>query len=139
MATTRPLRARLSRVWRAVWLWARTTSPKVPRLWLTVDCGLVRATRRKSPRAYMHTEHEPRRVCVAREAAALSDEHLVGLFLHEIGHPMAARLYGRSEQEDADRAVKEVLGVTIEYKGPLLLEWVPGPVAERILKDAAGP
>jgi hypothetical protein len=76
----------------------------------------------------------PGTVCVAREAAALAAEHLAGLFLHELGHGLATREWKRSEQEDADRACREFFGVTIRYKGDLLLEWVPTHTLNRIMR-----
>jgi hypothetical protein len=119
--------------WQRVLHWACRRSPKVRALKLNVNCALVKRTRAASPRAYMHTLHKRGKVCVHGDAAALSLPQLVGLYLHEIGHPLAQDAYGRSEQEDADRAVKEFLGVKIQYKGPLLLEWVSPSVARRIL------
>lgn len=119
--------------WERVLCWARKKSDRVPYLLLRIDCPLVRRTRKTSPRAFMHAAHIRGKVCVAREAARLSAETIIGLFLHEIGHQLATRSWGRSEQEDADRAVNEFLGVKIRYKGDLLLEWVPAHVAVRIL------
>lgn len=124
----------LRRFWARVIAWAKRKSDKVPSLSLRVDCPLVRRIRKTSPRAFMHADHAPRKVCVAREAAGLDSEHLCGLFLHELGHPMARVAWGRTEQEDADRAVKEFLGVTIRYKGDLLLEWVPTWVLNKIMR-----
>lgn len=125
--------SRLRLFWEKVLRWARSRSPHAPALTLRVDCGLTQKHRQSSPRAYMHTLHLPGKVCVSSEACTLSPAHLVGLYLHELGHPMATKVYGRSEQEDADRAVKEFLGVTIRYKGPLLLEWVSPAAVKKIL------
>jgi hypothetical protein len=124
----------LRRFWARVIAWAKKKCDKVPTLALRVDCPLVRRTRKTSPRAFMHTLHAPGKLCVAREAAGLTSEHLCGLFVHEISHPLAQRLYGRSEQEDADKIAREVLGIKILYKGPLLLEWISPSEVRRILK-----
>ena len=124
----------LRQFWARLLQWAKKKSSMVPNLQLRVDCPLVRRTRKTSPRAFMHTLHAPGKLCVAREAAGLDSEHLCGLFLHELGHPMATRSWGRSEQEDADRAVKEFLGITIRYNGDLLLEWVPTYVLTKIMR-----
>jgi hypothetical protein len=113
--------------------WARKKSPRVPLLKLSVNCPLILRTHAKSPRAFMHTLHKPGKVCVASIAAGLHPEHLVALYIHEISHPLAQNAYGRSEQEDADQAAKEFLGVRILYKGPLLLEWVPISVVRKIV------
>ena len=53
--------------------------------------------------------------------------------MHELAHPMAMRTWGRSEQEDADLVVHEILGVRLRYAGPLLIQRVSAPVAARIL------
>lgn len=120
--------------WRRVSSWARKRSNLAPSLKLRVDCPLIRRMRNESPRAFMHAMHVPGTVCVASEAAGLAPEHLVGIFLHELGHPMAMRAWKSSEQEDADKAVRQFLGVKLHYKGDLLLEWVPGTVMRRILR-----
>ena len=121
-------------VWEHVIAWARRRSRRIPALSLRVGCPMIQAHRRDSKRAFMHTHHLPGKVCAAPEAAFLPVGHLVALLLHEIGHPLANRLYGVSEQEDADKSIKDVLGVVIRYKGPLLLEWVAPSVVKRILR-----
>jgi hypothetical protein len=83
----------------------------------------------------MHVGHRSGKVCASAAAARLPVEHVVGLFLHELGHPMAMAAWRRSEQEDADRAVREFLGVRLRYRGPLLLQWVPRRVARMVLGD----
>lgn len=120
--------------WRRVSSWARKRSNFAPTLKLRIDCPLMLRMRKESPRAFMHAMHVPRTVCVASAAAGLQPEHLVGLFLHELGHPMAMTAWGTSEQEDADKAVRQFLGITLKYKGDLLLEWVPTRVMKRVLK-----
>lgn len=72
-------------------------------------------------------------VCCHPSAAELPDTHLAGLFLHELGHVLAWNEYGRTEQPDADAAVRELLGVRIFYRGPLLLEWVSPARAKAVL------
>lgn len=129
-----PAQIKLRSLWESVYHWAKRRSKKVPRLEIRFDCELMKKTRAESPRAYMHTMHlGVGKVCISSDAADLPRPNIVGLFLHEIGHPLAQALYGRSEQEDADRAVKEVLGVSIKYKGALLLEWVAPPTVKWIL------
>ena len=113
--------------------WARRQSRRVPPLRLKVGCPMVAASRRRDKRAYMHVDHLKGVVCTIPAAAQLSANHLVALFLHEIGHPMAMKAWGRSEQEDADKSVRDFLGVRLRYRGPLLLEWVPTRTAKRIL------
>jgi hypothetical protein len=118
--------------------WARRRTRRVPPLTLAVGCSQIAARRRHDPRAFAHVGHRVGRVCISAAAAKLPVEHVVGLCLHEIGHPLAQRVWGRSEQEDADAAVREFLGVRLSYVGPLLLQHVPTRVARRILNDRHG-
>lgn len=89
-----------------------------------VGCAQI-AKDRKLPgvlgrRAFMHVGHHPAgAICVAPEAEKLSDEHLLGLFLHELGH-----IATQGNDMAADAWVFTALGVPIEYKGKLTLEWV---------------
>ncbi len=76
----------------------------------------------------MHVGHERGKVCAIRSAAALSDHHLVGLFLHEFGH-----LAGGDSEPEANDWVLRNLGVEITYRAPLDLQWVPQDVVRRIL------
>jgi hypothetical protein len=125
---------RLREVWRRVFGWATKKCRRVPLLDFRVGCPRIRAHRRTDPRAFMHVGHLRGTVCAAAEAADLTDEHLVGLFLHEIGHPLAYAAWKRTEQEDADLSVSKFLGVKIRYRGPLLLEWVPKTAVRKILR-----
>lgn len=79
-------------------------------------------------RAFMHVGHIRNTVCSARPAAALSDAHLVGLFLHEFGHLAAGH-----DEPPANAWVKKSLGIEVLYKGPLDLQWVGSDVVSRIL------
>ena len=79
-------------------------------------------------RSFMHVAHVKGAVCTIRNAAALSDQHLVGLFLHEFGH-----LAGGDSEPAANDWVKKQLGVEIKYRGPLDLQWVPPAVVRWIL------
>ena len=108
--------------------------PKLPRLTLRIGCPQIqRARRAGNPRAFFHVgAHDPGKVCTVDAAAKLDDSYLVGLMLHELGHVIAAKEFGRSDQIDADDAVRRFLGVKLHYHGPLLLEWVPPSVARRI-------
>lgn len=125
---------RLTAIWNAVYAYGRKKYPKLARLGLTVGCRDLTVARRVDPRAFMHTGgHARGKVCSSPAAAMLSTEHLVGLFLHELGHNIAAKEWRRSEQEDADKAVRDFLGVKIKYRGPLLLEWVTTKEARRVL------
>jgi hypothetical protein len=98
-----------------------------------VSCGdifLLRRTNRNylGDRAFMHIGHYPRTICMVRQAASLSDSHLVGLFLHEFGH-----LGGGSDEPAANAWVKKALGVEIEYRGPMDLQWVSRTAVAQIL------
>jgi hypothetical protein len=94
------------------------------------DIFLLRRTNRNylGDRAFMHMGHYPSTICMVRQAASLSDAHLVGLFLHEFGH-----LGGGVDEPAANAWVKRVLGIEIAYKGPMDLQWVGREVVSRIL------
>lgn len=79
-------------------------------------------------RAFMHVGHHRNRICMARQAALLSDSHLVGLLLHEFGH-----LGGGEGEPEANGWVLSTLGIAIVYKAPMDLQWVPLDLANRIL------
>lgn len=114
--------------------WAMERQSIVPRLRFRVQCPYITATRKKGDkRAFFHVEKGI--VCADPAACKLPLHFLVGLFLHEIGHPLATRIYGRSEQWDADRSIKEVLGVKIHYGGPWVLEYVAPSVAKQIIRQ----
>lgn len=75
-------------------------------------------------RRFAHTGHEPYVVCFARLSEAdLTDEEILGISAHELGHVVGMRLRypehsrpvrGRSTpkrvQDEADRIAREVLG-----------------------------
>jgi len=124
----------LTSAFEAVLAWARRQSRRAPALLLQIGCPQIAAHRRRDKRAYFHVGHRPGKVCVSPAAAKLSDNHLVGLILHELGHPMAMVAWGRSEQEDSDKSVRDFLGVRLHYRGPLLLQWVPDSVVRRVLR-----
>lgn len=127
-------RYELERIFALVRAWARSRSRRVPMLSLQIGCPEVARTRRSgNPRALFHVGHLPGKVCCSPLAAHLDHNYLVGLILHEFGHPMAQKAWGRSEQEDADRAVKDFLGVKLSYKGPLLLECAPLKIVKQII------
>jgi len=116
--------------------WAMKKSPLVDRRTLQVGCPEIAARRKDGDvRAFFHVGHRPGKVCADSMACQLPEHFLVGLFLHEIGHPLAMRVYRKTEQWDADRAVKEILGVHIRYGGPLVLEYVAPSVAKRITRQ----
>lgn len=129
-------RRMLESVFDQVWNWARQRSCIVPPLVLFVGCPMIARRRAEGdPRAFFHVGHIEGYVCTVPESAELPRTYLVGLMLHELGHPMAMIAWGRSEQEDADKAVRDFLGVRLSYRGPLLLEWVPSTVVNKILKE----
>jgi len=108
-------------------------SPQLANISCQMFCPEIRAYRKQHPnirgrRAFMHVEHHPDAICVWSPAAArLSKSHLVGLFLHEFGH-----LGSGGDDSAADRWVLVKIGLPIEYRGPLCLEWVsPAIIAER--------
>jgi hypothetical protein len=126
----------LQEAFRRVNAWAMSKCPQVSRLSLHVRChSIKRRLHSGDPRALFHVGHKAGKVCTIDErVAVLPVTYLVGLFLHEMGHPLALKLYKKSEQWHADRSIKRCLGVQIRYRGPLLLEWVPSSTARMILR-----
>ena len=126
----------LREAFKRVHAWARRKSRLVPPLRLLVGCPQIAKMRRRDKRVFMHVGHRgPRTICTSPTAASLSANHVVALFLHEVGHPLATKLWGRSEQEDSDKSVRDILGVRLHYRGPLILQWVPDKLVQRILSD----
>ena len=130
--------ARIKRAAAEVYDYLRVSGAPCPaRARLYVDCGLVRKHRSCGDlRAYFHVGHRAKwTVCAAHEAGYLPDTHLYGLVLHEFGHPMAWDFWGRSRQQDADRAIFETVGVPILYKSGLILQWIT-PADVQSIKSA---
>jgi hypothetical protein len=124
----------LKDIFRRVNDWAMEKSPLISKLELQIGCPQIAAHRKAGDkRAMFHVGHRKGKVCADPKALRLPVEFLVGLFLHEMGHPLAMKIYGKSEQWHADNSIKEILGVRIQYGGPLLLEYVAPSVADRIL------
>lgn len=122
-------------IWRKVYAYARRKSKLVPRLSLNVGCSMVAGHRQRDTRAFMHTNHKPRVVCSSPTAATLELKYVVGLFFHEIGHEVATRAYGVSEQWDADSSCLQFLGIRIRYGGPLLLEYVSDRDLKKVMRE----
>jgi len=93
--------------------------PKLSRIKLFIGCPVIRQERKKSKRAFCHVGHHKEAICCAPETARLPLNHIVGLLLHELGHLAT----GKGDLE-ADVWCAKVLGVPIQYKGKLHLEWV---------------
>lgn len=122
-------------VFARVHAWARHRSRRVPALSLAVGCPKITSQRRRGdPRAFCHVGCRAGKVCCSALVADLPLEHAVGLFLHELGHPMAWAAWRSSDQHGADAAVRRFLGIRLRYSGPLLIQRVPASVAERILR-----
>jgi hypothetical protein len=71
----------------------------------------MRRVHEKRARRYAEVEPERLRFYLAPQALWLPREHRRGLLAHEIGHVLAPR----GDEDDADRAAADVLGVEIEY------------------------
>lgn len=129
----RDLEARLDRVFLKVRQLVSQVDPKLETVKLLPACREIQFQRRKKGftgyRSFMHVGHaRGGAICAIRNAAALSDSHLVGLFLHEFGH-----LAGGDSEPAANDWVKYNLDVDIEYRGPLDLQWVSPEVVRRVL------
>jgi hypothetical protein len=93
---------------------------------LEPSCGDVLRDRQKgNKRAFFHIGHKGVwTLCTSPIAGCLSDSHLYGLVLHEFGHPLAHKLTGRSDQEDADQIVWKLVGIPILYRTGWTVQWI---------------
>lgn len=124
---------RLSSVFLKVRSFVKSKTGKLGSVRPLVSCSEISLLRRSNrnylgDRAFMHMGHMPKTVCMVRQAASLSDGHLVGLFLHEFGH-----LGGGAAEPEADAWVLKNLGIKILYRGPMDLQWVDRAVVSGIL------
>jgi hypothetical protein len=126
--------ARLDRVFLKIRDFVGRKSAKLSREKLLIGCRDIHFQRRQNKsysgcRSFMHMGHVPGAICTIRQAAQLSDGHLVGLFLHEFGHAA-----GGDSEPAANGWVKDALGIEIHYHSPLDLQWVSPVVVDLILK-----
>lgn len=90
-------------------------------------CGTCDQDHRHVHRHYAHHVCESDTICWAKALAELPPENAAGICLHEYGHVLAQNDPGRSDFEAeraADKAVMEVLGVEMQYRGKDDLQWV---------------
>lgn len=90
-------------------------------------CGVCDQDHRHVHRHYAHHVCESNTICWAQAMRELPVEHVAGICLHEYGHVLAFTDPGQSDFEAeraADKAVMEVLGVELEYRGKDELQWV---------------
>lgn len=108
---------------------ASRADPKLADVVFT-PCGSVRTGMRGKARSrsFMHVGHVPGTVCFHLEMDKLPLNHIVGVILHEFGH-----IGSNGGEAEADAWVVAKLGITLEYKGKLCLEWVPDEVVRRVL------
>lgn len=85
---------------------------------LKVGCPVVEKSHLCSPRVHAHALHRSRTICVVEDFEGLSDEHKLGVLLHEFGH-----VYGGDDDAEADLWVEETLGIDIRYVDTI--QWVP--------------
>jgi len=115
---------------------ARSKSRFVPQLELFVGCSQIAWDRKTSKRAFCHVFHRPGRVCAAPELITVPINYILGVMIHEIGHVLALKTWGRSSERDADIAVLKFLGINLEYRSDLVLEWVSNRVVEQVLRGS---
>ena len=124
-------RGRILEAFRDVYAFLKALGAPVgrsPRLELCPD--VRRDQERGNKRAFFHVGHKGEwTVCHDGTAGRLSDSHLYGLVLHEFGHPLAWKLFGKSRQEDADRAIWNLTHTPILYRTGWIIQWIsPGDV-----------
>lgn len=114
---------RLGQIFNRVYWFITHKFPRLANVDLAYNCPEIardRKTRKgiHGRRSFMHVGHVANRICVTPEAGRLTSGHLVGMFLHEFGH-----LATNGDDSTADAWVFAFLGLTISYRGPLMLEW----------------
>jgi hypothetical protein len=73
----------------------------------------------KNWRAFMHTNHFPKTICVHPHAEKeLEMRNLLAMLFHEFGHSVCDIVGWKNTQENADRASFRFFGVEIFYEGP---------------------
>ncbi len=120
----RVIRAFVARVW-----------PGARFVRLQVGCPEIEAFRAAHPgrvgaRSLMHVGHKQGVVCALKICDKLPPSYVVGLFLHEFGH-----LGSGGGELEADAWVRDMLGISIQYKSDLDIEWVNDHTVARILKS----
>lgn len=133
MTETVNAEALLRDVWRRVYAFARRKSSRVPRLSLFVGCQQILNRRKHDKRSFCHVGHVAGKVCTVLATAKLPLKYIYGLMVHEISHPLAQRLWGRSEQSHADSAAAALLGLKIHYGGPLILQYLSASDVKKVL------
>jgi hypothetical protein len=126
-------RRRLAWVVREVYRFLVGIDAPVPRrITLERDCeDVARDRERGNLRAYFHVGHKGTwTLCTNWKAGCLPLSHLYGLVLHEFGHPLAHKLTGKSDQEDADQIIWKLCRIPILYKTGWTVQWItPGDIA----------
>ena len=124
---------RLQKIFEGVRRFVSGKFPTLKQVTLYFDCPEIIEFRRRNQgylgeRALMHAAHRSWKICVFRWAAGLSDTILVALYLHEFGH-----FGGNSTEPAANEWVRKNFGITIEYRGPLDLQWIDPKIARQVL------
>lgn len=125
---------RIQRAFHEVWVFLRRLKAPVGPAPCLELCGDVHRDReRGNKRAYFHVGHKGMwTVCTVPLTGRLNDSHLYGLILHEFGHPLAWKLYGKSGQEDADRAIWDLTRIPILYRTGWIVQWIPAADVRKV-------
>lgn len=123
----------LTQIFNRVHRFAKDRFQRTPDLLLSVGCKDIEQYRRGSKRSFCHVFHRDGIVCTVPALMTLPINYIVGILLHEIGHTIAMREWNCSLEQEADIAVMKFLGVNLDYKGDLTLEWVSTDVVRRVL------
>jgi hypothetical protein len=91
----------------------------------------------RSWRAFMHTNHFPKTVCVHPHAETeLLMQNLIGMFFHEFGHLIADLVGVPSTQKNADGVILRYFGIKIGYEGKGRVQFVDLGARQPLRKDA---
>jgi len=125
----------LCNVWDVLRSFALPVDPVVKNYKLWVGCPFAEDDHKKDPRVFAHTNCQKNTVCASPRLLHLPLPVQAGILAHELGHLLAYHWWKDWREEAADGVVFTYLGGQIEYKPPLYLQELKGPVFRR-LKDA---
>jgi hypothetical protein len=98
--------------------------PDLPRIKLEVDCKYAIQDHEEELRVFAHTLHLKDTICVHSDLNKLSDAYIYGILAHEFGHIIADTFWDDPDEEAADLAAREFLGLDIFYGSEYDLEYL---------------
>ena len=134
-SSPKPQAKELELAFRVIRAFVARTWPAAKFVRLQVGCPEIEAFRMSHPgkvgaRSLMHMGHKQGTICALAGCNRLAPGYVTGLFLHEFGH-----LASGGGELEADAWVRDALGIRIQYKSDLDIEWVDEHTVVRIVKS----